>query len=153
MTIEMNYLFIYCLLLGFACNPTKDAVTIDKIVAYKYFYNAGTTSLLKNIFDSPSDYLSETALIQLTREDIESFECIISEAKVKKHVQKKIIVDLALVVTIQGLDHYWVISQPDNVIVDLTTNRNYWLNTNKLKDKTRKLLQKYTWQDNKINDS
>lgn len=116
---------------------------IKKIVVYEDFYNAGTTALLKNVFKDPLSYKVDTVFINVKDEDVNNFEIILNNANVKKHKQMKINVDLALLVTIQSKEHYFVISESGNLIIDLTDNLNYRLNTEELQDITKEFVQKY----------
>jgi hypothetical protein len=116
---------------------------IEKIVVYEDFYKAGTTALLRNVFNNPLDYEVDTAFINVKHEDVDIFEFALNNADVKKHKQVKINVDLALVVTIQGKEHFFVISESSDMIVDLTNNLNYRLNTDVLKNKAKEFIQKY----------
>ncbi len=139
----MNYLLIICLFFCCAKEPIKEGVLIEKIVVYQDFYKAGTTALLKNVFNNPLDYKVDTAFINVKDEDVNIFEFALSNANVRKHKQMKINVDLALVVTIQGKGHFFVISESSDMIVDLTANLNYRLNEDVLKNKVKEFIQKY----------
>ena len=118
-------------------------MVVEKIVVYKDFYKAGTTALLKNVFKDPSSYQVDTVFIDVKAEDINNFEFILNNADVKKHKQMKINVDLALLVTIQGNEHYIVISASSNMIIDFTDNINYCLRTGELQYKAKEFVQKY----------
>lgn len=139
----MNYLFIFCLFFCCTKEPIKEEIMIKKIVVYEDFYNAGTTALLKNVFKDPLSYKVDTVFINVKDEDVNNFEIILNNANVKKHKQMKINVDLALLVTIQSKEHYFVISESGNLIIDLTDNLNYRLNTEELQDITKEFVQKY----------
>lgn len=143
MAIRMNYLLIICLFFCCAKEPINDKIMIEKIVVYEDFYKAGTTALLRNVFNNPLDYEVDTAFINVKHEDVDIFEFALNNADVKKHKQVKINVDLALVVTIQGKEHFFVISESSDMIVDLTNNLNYRLNTDVLKNKAKEFIQKY----------
>lgn len=129
----------------FCCTkePIKEKIVIDKIVVYKDFYKAGTTALLRNVFDSPLAYEVDTAFINVNTENITIFEYVLNNAGIRKHKQMKINVDLALIVTIQDEEHYLIISQSGNVIIDLTTNLNYRLNTDELQSKMRDFIERH----------
>lgn len=139
----MNYLLIF--LMFFCCTKEsiKEKIVIDKIVVYKDFYKAGTTALLRNVFDSPLAYEVDTAFINVNTENITIFEYVLNNAGIRKHKQMKINVDLALIVTIQDEEHYLIISQSGNVIIDLTTNLNYRLNTDELQSKMRDFIERH----------
>lgn len=141
----MNYLLLLISL--FFCNTEKslkEEIIIEKIVIYKNFYKAGTTSLLKNIFISPLDYKVETSFIHVKNEDVNIFEFILNNTAIKKHKQIKINVDMALIIIIQGKEHFFVIAKSNNMIIDLTANLNYKLNSNILKNKVTKFIKKYS---------
>lgn len=116
---------------------------IEKIVVYKDFYKAGTTALLRNVFKDPLSYEVDTLFVNVKGEDVNNFEIILNSANVKKHKQMKINVDLALLVTIQSKEHYFIISESSNMIIDLTDNLNYQLNTEDLQNKSKEFVQKY----------
>lgn len=116
---------------------------VEKIVIYEDFYKAGTTALLKNVFSNPLAYEVDTAFINVMDEDINIFKFVLNNADVKKHKQMKINVDLALIVTIQGEEHFFIISESSDMIVDLTASLNYKLNTHELKTKVKEFIQKY----------
>lgn len=139
----MNYLLIMCLFFCCAKEPVNDKIMIEKIAVYEDFYKAGTTALLRNVFNNPIDYEVDTAYINVKQEDVDIFEFILNSADIKKHKQMKVNVDLALVVTIQGKEHFFIISESSGMIVDLTANLNYSLNTDVLKNKTKAFIQKY----------
>lgn len=139
MAIKMNFLLIMCLF----CCSSKEPIDIDKILIYKDFYKAGTTALLINVFYNPIAYKVDTAYINVKKEDVDAFEFILNSADVKKHWQMKVNVDLALIVTLQGKEHFFIISESSGIIVDLTAKLNYRLNTDVLKNKTKEFIQKY----------
>lgn len=139
----MNYLIIFCLFFSCTKEPIKEEVMIDKILVYEDFYKAGTTSLLKNVFESPLSYEVDTVFVSVEGEDRGEFGFILNNADIKKHKQMKLNVDLALLVTIQGQEHYFIISESSNVIIDLTDNLNYRLNTDELQNKAKEFVQKY----------
>ena len=121
----------------------KDKRVVEKILVFKDFYKAGTTALLKNVFRDPLLYKVDTTFIDVNDEDIKNFEFILKNAILKKHIQRKINVDLALLVTIQGNEHYIVISASSNMIIDFTDNINYCLRTGELQYKAKEFVQKY----------
>ncbi len=139
----MNYLLIFCLFFCCSKEPIKEEIMIEKIVVYKDFYKAGTTALLRNVFKDPLSYEVDTVFVNVKDEDITEFEIILNSAGVKKHKQMKINIDLALLVTIQSKVHFFVISASSNLIIDLTDNINYQLNTEKLQNKSKEFVQKY----------
>ncbi|MDD4729894.1 MAG: hypothetical protein PHN55_14240 [Dysgonamonadaceae bacterium] len=116
---------------------------IEKIVVYEDFYKSGSTALLKNVFESPLSYEVDTVFLSVDDKEISDFEFILNNADVKKHKQMKINVDLALLVTIQSQEHHFVISESSNVIIDLTDNLNYRLNTDELQNKAKEFVEKY----------
>jgi hypothetical protein len=139
----MKYLLILCLYLYCSILPINEKITIEKIVVYKDFYKAGTTALLKNVFKDPSSYQVDTVFVDVKDEDINNFEFILDNADVKNHKQMKINVDLALLVTIQNKEHYFIISESSNLIIDFTDNVNYILNTDELQNKAKEFVQEY----------
>ncbi len=139
----MNYLVIFCLFFCCTKEPIREKIIIEKIVVYEDFYKAGSTALLKNVFEAPLSYEVDTVFVRVEDEDICDFEFILNNADVKKHKQMKINVDLALLVTIQSQEHYFIISESSNVIIDLTDNLNYRLNTDELQNKAKEFVQKY----------
>ena len=121
----------------------KDKRVVEKILVFKDFYKAGTTALLKNVFRDPLSYKVDTTFIDVNDEDIKNFEFILKNAILKKHIQRKINVDLALLVTIQRKEHYFIISTSNNLIVDLTNHVNYCLNSEELQLKAKEFVKKY----------
>lgn len=143
MVIKMNYLLLFCMFFSCTKEPIKEEITIEKIIVYEDFYKAGTTALLKNVFKDPLSYEVDTVFINVKDEDVSDFEFILNNADVKKHKQMKLNVDLALLVNIQGREHYFVISRSNDVIIDLTDNLNYRLNTDELQKKATEFVRKY----------
>lgn len=139
----MNYLLLFCMFFSCTKEPIKEEITIEKIIVYEDFYKAGTTALLKNVFKDPLSYEVDTVFINVKDEDVSDFEFILNNADVKKHKQMKLNVDLALLVKIQGREHYFVISRSNDVIIDLTDNLNYRLNTDELQKKATEFVRKY----------
>ncbi len=139
----MNYLLLFCMFFSCTKEPIKEEITIEKIIVYEDFYKAGTTALLKNVFKDPLSYEVDTVFINVKDEDVSDFEFILNNADVKKHKQMKLNVDLALLVNIQGREHYFVISRSNDVIIDLTDNLNYRLNTDELQKKATEFVRKY----------
>jgi hypothetical protein len=131
--------------LFFCCGkqPINDKIMIEKIAVYNDFYKAGTSASLRDIFNNPLDYEVDTSYIKVKHGDVDIFEFILNSADVRKHKQMKVNVDLALVVTIHGKEHFFIISGSSGMIVDLTANLNYSLNTDVLKKKTKEFIQKY----------
>jgi len=139
----MNYLLLIYLFFYGTDKPIEEEIIIEKIVIYKNFYKAGTTSLLKNIFISPLDYEIDTSFTYVKNEDVNIFEFLLNNTAIKKHKQIKINVDMALIVTIQGKEHFFVITKSNNMIIDLTANLNYKLNTDMLRNKIDEFIRKY----------
>lgn len=143
MVIKMNYLLIFCMFFSCTKEPIKEEIMIEKIIVYEDFYKAGTTALLKNVFKDPLSYEVDTVFVNVKDEGVSDFEFILNNADIKKHKQMKLNVDLALLVTIQGQEHYFIISESSNVIIDLTDNLNYRLNTDELQNKAKEFVRKY----------
>lgn len=137
----MKYILILLIYVCITSIHHKDNLMVEKIVSYRSFYKAGTTALLKNVFEFPLRYNIDTAFKYVKDKDIDDFEYILNNAKVCKHKQMKINVDLALIVTILNKEHYFIISESSYIIVDLTTNLNYKLNTIELQEKSKKFVQ------------
>ena len=80
--------------------------------------------------------------ITVEKQDVKDFETLLNNAKVKKHVQMKINVELALVVKIDEEDHYFIISTPE-LIIDLVSKRNYVLKEDSQKKLVSEFIEKY----------
>lgn len=120
----MKCLLIFCLLSCCMKEPVASQVKLNDVLVFKEFYKAGSTTLLTNVFIDPMKYNVDTAKITVEKQNVENLETLLNNAKVKKHVQMKINVELALVAEIDKKEHYLIISAP-NLIVDLVSKKNY----------------------------
>lgn len=124
MDTKMKCLLIFCLLSCCMKEPVASQVKLNDVLVFKEFYKAGSTTLLTNVFIDPMKYNVDTAKITVEKQNVENLETLLNNAKVKKHVQMKINVELALVAEIDKKEHYLIISAP-NLIVDLVSKKNY----------------------------
>ncbi len=138
----MKCLLIFCLLSCCMKEPLESQVNLNDILVFKEFYKAGSTALLTNVFNDPTKYNIDTAKITVEKQDVKDFETLLNNAKVKKHVQMKINVELALVVKIDEEDHYFIISTPE-LIIDLVSKRNYVLKEDSQKKLVSEFIEKY----------
>ncbi|MCE4564657.1 hypothetical protein INQ51_10080 [Maribellus sp. CM-23] len=122
--------------------PLESQVNLNDILVFKEFYKAGSTALLTNVFNDPMKHNNDTAKITVEKQDVKNFETLLNSAKVKKHVQMKINVELALVVKIDKKDHYFIISTPE-LIIDLVSNQNYVLKEDSHKKLLSEFIEKY----------
>lgn len=142
MDTKMKCLLIFCLLSCCMKEPVKSQVKLNDVLVFKEFYKAGSTTLLTNVFIDPMKYNVDTAKITVEKQDIENFETLLNNAKIKKHVQMKINVELALVIEIDKKDHYFIISTPE-LIIDLVSKQNYVLKEDKQKKQLTEFIEKY----------
>jgi hypothetical protein len=138
----MKCLLIFCLLSCCMKEPIKSQVKLNHILVFKEFYKAGSTALLTNVFIDPMRYNVDTAKIAVEKQDAGNFETLLNNAKVKKHVQMKINVELALVIEIDKKVHYFIISTPE-LIIDLVSKQNYVLNEDEHKKHLMEFIEKY----------
>jgi hypothetical protein len=138
----MKYLLIFYLLSCCMKEPLKSQINLNNILVFKEFYKAGSTALLTNVFNDPAKYNIDSAKITVEKQDVKDFETLLNNAKVKKHVQMKINVELALVAKIDKEDHYFIISTPE-LIIDLVSKQNYILKEDKQKKQVLEFIEKY----------
>ena len=138
----MKCLLIFCLLSCCMKEPVVSQVKLNDVLVFKEFYKAGSTALLTNVFIDPMKYNVDTAKTTVEKQDVANFETLLNNAKVKKHVQMKINVELALVIEIDKIDHYFIISTPE-LIIDLVSKQNYVLKENQQKKQLTEFIEKY----------
>ena len=138
----MKFLLLIFFLSCFIIEPVASQVKIYDVLVFKNFYKAGSTALLRHVFIDPLKYYVDTTKIKVEKHDVENLESLLNNAKVKKHVQMKIVVELAIVINIQKKDHYFIISSPD-LIIDLVSKKNYVLRDDKQKKQLNDFIEKY----------
>ena len=138
----MKRLLLFCLLSCCMKEPVVSQVKLNDVLIFKEFYKAGSTALLTNVFIDPMKYNVDTTKITVEKQDVANFETLLNNAKVKKHVQMKINVELALVIEIDKKDHYFIISTPE-LIIDLVSKQNYVLKENQQKKQLTEFIEKY----------
>ena len=138
----MKRILLFCLLSCCMKEPVVSQVKLNDVLIFKEFYKAGSTALLTNVFIDPMKYNVDTTKITVEKQDVANFETLLNNAKVKKHVQMKINVELALVIEIDKKDHYFIISTPE-LIIDLVSKQNYVLKENQQKKQLTEFIEKY----------
>lgn len=138
----MKIIIIFCLLMCCLKEPILSQVKVNDILVYHDFYKGGSTALLTHVFISPMKYHVDTAKITVQKQDVEILENLLNNAKVKKHIQMKINVELALVIKIEKEDHYFIISTPE-LIIDLVSKQNYILMKDNQKKQMKEFIEKY----------
>ncbi len=142
--ISSKHIIILLFMIVSACIPVlkPGVVVIENAKVCKMKYTLGKSSEIAYLIKETAKI--DTNCISVPLEDIKSLESIMNNASVTKHIQQKLAFDnLAIVAQINGQKHALVIWEKNEFITDLTSFRNYNVDTEDLK-RLQEFVSKYS---------